>query len=73
MTEQADVTLLTAIVEGRRDAPTLFIVERGTPGFDIRRSPRFSLRDGLGHPEIDIRDMRLSVDRMLGGVGGASS
>ena len=65
----ADVTLLTAIVEGRRDAPTLFIVDRETPGFDLRRSPRFSLRDGLGHPEIDIRDMQLPKDRILGAVG----
>jgi alkylation response protein AidB-like acyl-CoA dehydrogenase len=67
--ERAGLILLTTIVDGDPRKPTLFLVEGGTPGFNIRRLPRFSQRSGHGHPEVDIVDMRVPATQILGEVG----
>ena len=67
--ESADVCLLTTVVDGDPTKPTLFLVDKGTPGFNIRRLPRFAQRSGTGHPEVDIEDLRLPTTQMLGDVG----
>ena len=54
------------MVEGR---PTLFLIDKGTPGFNVRRLPRFAQRYGHGNPELDIVDMKVPATQMLGGVG----
>ncbi|MEQ9490493.1 MAG: acyl-CoA dehydrogenase family protein [Alphaproteobacteria bacterium] len=65
----AEVNLLTTIADGDSSKPTLFIVDHGTPGYNIRRCPRFSQRSGRNHPEVDIVDMRVPVANRLGEVG----
>ncbi len=67
--ETADVNLVTTVVDGDPAKPTLFLVEKGTPGFRVRRLPRFAQRSGHGHPEIDIVALRLPASQMLGEVG----
>jgi len=67
--ESADVNLLTTIVDGDSNKPTIFLVDKGTQGFNIRRLPRFAQRGGHGHPEIDIVDMRIPTTQILGDVG----
>ena len=63
------VSLLTTVVDGDPAKPTLFLVEKGTPGFNIRRLPEFAQRSGHGHPEVDIVNMRLPATQILGEVG----
>ena len=67
--ERADVNLLTTVVDGDANKPTLFLVDKGTVGFNIRRLPRFAQRSGHGHPELDIVEMRVPATQMLGDVG----
>ena len=67
--ESADVNLLTTVVDGDPTRPTLFLIDKGTPGFNVRRLPRFSQRSGHGHPELDIVALRVPTTQMLGGVG----
>lgn len=67
--EHADVNLLTTVVDGDSGKPTLFLIDKGTPGFNVRRLPRFAQRSGHGHPELDIVDMKVPATQMLGGVG----
>ena len=67
--DKADLILLTTIVDGDPMKPTLFLVEKGTPGYNIRRLPRFSQRSGHGHPEVDVVDLRLPPEQILGEVG----
>ena len=67
--ESAEVNLLTTIVDGDSTQPTLFLVDKDSPGFNIRRLPRFSQRSGHGHPEIDIVGLRVPTTQMLGEIG----
>ena len=67
--ESAQVNLVTTIMDGDPARPTLFLVDRGTEGFDIRRTPRFSQRSGHEHPEVDLVDVRVPTTQMLGNVG----
>ena len=67
--ESADVNLLTTIVDEDSNKPTIFLVDKDTKGFNIRRLPRFAQRGGHGHPEIDIVDMRIPTTQILGDVG----
>lgn len=67
--EHADVSLLTTIANGDPAKPTLFLIDHGTPGYNIRRLPRFSQRSGHGHPEVDIVDMAVPTSQRLGEEG----
>ena len=67
--ESADVNLLTTVVDGDAGKPTLFLIDKGTAGFNVRRLPRFAQRGGHGHPELDIVNMRVPTTQMLGDVG----
>jgi len=67
--EYADLSLVTTIVDGDVNKPTLFLIDKGTEGFNIRRLPRFSQRSGHGHPEVDIQDMRVPASQILGEIG----
>jgi len=67
--EYADLALLTTIVDDDPKKPTLFLIDKGTAGYNIRRLPRFSQRSGHGHPEVDIENMRVPASQILGEVG----
>jgi butyryl-CoA dehydrogenase len=53
--------------------PTLFLVERGTPGMRVKRVPRFMTRAEDEHPEIVFEDCVVGEDQVLGGVGQAEA
>ncbi|MBT5434195.1 MAG: acyl-CoA/acyl-ACP dehydrogenase [Rhodospirillaceae bacterium] len=67
--EFADLNLLTTIVDSDPTKPTLFLIDKGTAGFNVRCLPRFAQRSGHGHPELDIEDMRVPTTQILGEVG----
>lgn len=67
--EHADLALLTVIVDGDRDKPTILLIDPKTEGFTIKRLPRFMQRSGHGHPEVEIREMKVPADAVLGEVG----
>ena len=67
--DSAHVNLVTTIMDGDPERPTLFLVDKGTDGFNIRRSPRFSQRSGHAHPEVDLVDVRIPATQMLGEIG----
>lgn len=69
MSDTAELIFLTTIVDGDKDKPTLFLIDQGTPGFNIRRKPRFSIRDGYAHPEVDIQDLKVPPTQMFGEIG----
>jgi acyl-CoA dehydrogenase len=50
---------------------TLFLVDRGTPGMRIKRSPRFMTRTEDEHPEIVFEGCEVGDEQILGGRGGA--
>ena len=67
--EHAGLALLTTVVDGDPAKPTLLLVDPKSEGFNIRRLPRFMQRSGHGHPEVDIRDLKVPATDLLGDVG----
>lgn len=67
--EYADLALLVVIVDGDPSKPTMFLVDSRSEGFIVKRLPRFIHRSGHGHPEIEIRNLKVEPDRILGEVG----
>ncbi|MEQ9488508.1 MAG: acyl-CoA dehydrogenase family protein [Alphaproteobacteria bacterium] len=67
--EFAELNLVTAFVDGDPTKATIFLVEKGTPGFIITREPRFAQRSGHGHPEVDIVDLKVPATQILGEIG----
>lgn len=69
----ADYTILMALTDKEKRARggiTLFLVEKGTPGFSVaRRQPMMGHR-GYGHAELSFQDCRIPADNVLGEVGG---
>jgi alkylation response protein AidB-like acyl-CoA dehydrogenase len=58
-----------AIVDGDPALPTLFLVDRDTPGLSIKREPKFTHTYVFGHPEFQFNGVEVGADRVLGGVG----
>jgi butyryl-CoA dehydrogenase len=52
---------------------TLFLVDGGTPGMQIRRLPRFMTRTEDEHPEMVFDDCEVPATQILGGVGQAEA
>jgi acyl-CoA dehydrogenase len=53
-----------------RGGITLFLVDKGTPGFSVaRRQPMMGHR-GYGHAELSFQDCRIPTGNVLGEVGG---
>jgi acyl-CoA dehydrogenase len=69
--ERAAVTIVHAMT-GPGEA-TLFLVEPGTPGMRIARTPRFMTRTEDEHPEVVFEDCRVPRGQVLGAVGGADT
>lgn len=65
----ADVHLLTTFVDGDPEKATIFLIDKGMPGFNVSRIPKMSQRSGWGHPELDIVDLRVPASQILGEVG----
>jgi butyryl-CoA dehydrogenase len=50
---------------------TLFLVDKGTPGMRIQRTPAFMTRTEDDHPEFLFEDCEVPDSQVLGEVGGA--
>jgi len=64
----ADYLIVLANVLPER-APTLFLVDRDTPGVRVLRTPRYMHTFVYEHPEFAFEDVALPVDAVLGDVG----
>jgi alkylation response protein AidB-like acyl-CoA dehydrogenase len=54
------------------DEETLFLVDHGTPGMRLKRTPRFMHRQEDRHPEFVFEDCEVSAEQILGGRGQAN-
>ena len=51
---------------------TLFLVDHGTPGMRLSRTPRFMHRQEDRHPEFIFENCEVGEEQILGGLGGAN-
>jgi acyl-CoA dehydrogenase len=68
----ADYTILMALTDKEKRARggiTLFLVDRGTPGFTVARTQPMMGHRGYGHAELAFDQCRIPVDAVLGEVG----
>jgi butyryl-CoA dehydrogenase len=61
--------LIVLAAAGPQNAPTLFLVDRDTPGVTIVRTPRYTHTFVYEHPEFAFDHVRVGPDAVLGGVG----
>ena len=61
--------IVADVVDGERRLPTIFLMERDTPGLTVGRKPRFTHAVVYGHPELRLENVRVGPDAVLGGVG----
>ena len=66
--DAADYMIVLANVMPER-APTLFLVDKDTPGVRILRTPRYMHTFVYEHPEFAFDDVELQADAVLGEVG----
>jgi butyryl-CoA dehydrogenase len=66
--DAADYLIVLALVLPQR-APTLFLVDKATPGVTVQRTPRYMHTFVYEHPEFGFTDVRVGEDAVLGGVG----
>jgi acyl-CoA dehydrogenase len=57
------------VVDGDERLPTLFAVERDTPGVELVADPGFTHNYPEGHPTILFRDVEVPESAVIGGVG----
>jgi len=66
--DAADYLIVLALVLPER-APTLFLVDKATPGVVVQRTPRYMHTFVYEHPEFGFTDVRVGEDAVLGGIG----
>lgn len=66
----ADFLLVHALVDGDVKRPTVFIVDKDTPGVRVARTPKYMHTFVFEHPEFALEDVHVPVDNVLGPVGG---
>jgi butyryl-CoA dehydrogenase len=64
----ADFLIVLAYVEPDH-SPTLFLVDKDTPGITISRVPRWTHTFVYEHPEFVFKDVAVGADAILGGIG----
>jgi acyl-CoA dehydrogenase len=64
----ADFLIVLAMVLPER-APTLFLVDKATPGVRVLRTPRYMHTFVYEHPEFGFEDVRVPETAVLGEVG----
>jgi acyl-CoA dehydrogenase len=62
----ADFLITLAMAEGR---PTLFLIDKDTPGVRVKRVPRYMHTFVYEHPEFVFEGVEVRDDQVLGGVG----
>jgi alkylation response protein AidB-like acyl-CoA dehydrogenase len=66
---QVYIVMAKALVDGR-ELPTLFLVERGTPGIEVVDDPPFTHSYPHGHPTLRFDGVRVHDEDIIGGLGG---
>ena len=64
--------VMANVLDGSERLPTLFVVDRETPGIEILDDPDFTHSYPDGHPTIAFRDVEVAADDVIGGVGGGN-
>jgi acyl-CoA dehydrogenase len=67
--DEADYVIVHTHLDGDRTKPTLFLVDKGTPGLSLKREPKFTHTYVFGHPELLFEDVEVGEQAVLGGVG----
>src|SRR5262249_40584841 len=67
--DEADYVIVHAHVDDDAGKPTLFLVDKGTPGLSIKREPKFTHTYVFGHPEFLFENVEVGEERVLGGIG----
>jgi acyl-CoA dehydrogenase len=62
--------VMANVIEGDERLPTLFVVDRDRTGVEIVDDPAYTHNYPEGHPTIRFRDVEVSTDDVIGGVGG---
>jgi alkylation response protein AidB-like acyl-CoA dehydrogenase len=63
------IVMAKALVDGQ-ELPTLFLVERGTPGIEVVDDPPFTHSYPHGHPTLRFTAVEVGDDAIIGGLGG---
>ncbi|MEU6083197.1 acyl-CoA dehydrogenase family protein [Streptomyces sp. NPDC047108] len=66
--DHADFMIVLAAA-GEDKEPTLFLVDKETPGIEMTRVPRFMHTFVYEHPEFTFTNVQVGEDAVLGGVG----
>jgi alkylation response protein AidB-like acyl-CoA dehydrogenase len=66
---QVYIVMAKAQVDGG-ELPTLFLVERGTPGIEVVDDPPFTHHYPHGHPTLRFTGVKVRDDAVIGGLGG---
>ncbi|WP_234464194.1 acyl-CoA dehydrogenase family protein [Paracoccus caeni] len=69
----ADYVIVMALTDKEKRARggiTLFLVDKGTPGFKVVRTQPMMGHRGYGHAELAFEECRIPADAVLGEVGG---
>jgi acyl-CoA dehydrogenase len=62
--------VMANVVDGGDRLPTLFVVDRDRPGVEIVDDPAYTHNYPESHPTIAFRNVELSTDDVIGGIGG---
>jgi alkylation response protein AidB-like acyl-CoA dehydrogenase len=65
----ADFLLVHALVDGDADKPTVFIVDKDSPGVRVVRTPKYMHRFVFEHPIFAFDNVRVGSEQVLGDVG----
>jgi acyl-CoA dehydrogenase len=63
------IVMAKALVDGA-ELPTLFLVDRGTPGIEVVDDPPFTHSYPHGHPTLRFTGVEVGDDAIVGGLGG---
>ena len=66
--DAADFLLVLAAVQPG-NAPTMFLVDKNTPGVSVAATPRYTHTFVYEHPEFAFDNVRVSGDAILGSIG----
>jgi acyl-CoA dehydrogenase len=65
----ADFQIVQALV-GPERAPTLFLIDKDSPGVSVKRTPAYMHTFVFEHPEFVFDGVRVEADQVLGEIGG---
>lgn len=65
----ADFLIVQALA-GPERAPTLFLVDKDSPGVRVKRTPAYMHTFVFEHPEFIFQDVAVGPDQVLGTIGG---